>query len=172
MKKIVLLFYAALLLSCNAIRVNYDYDKEIDFSNYATYNYYPDMQTGLSELDTKRLLDAVDAEMQSKGIKLTEQPDFFINIESNSFQKPRNSSVGVGLGGSGRRVGGGVSVGIPVGGPKIERQIRFDFVDNENDQLFWQAESQSPFKENVSPEERDEMLRALAAKVFVKYPPE
>lgn len=162
----------ALLLSCNASRVNYDYDKEGDFSNYNTYNYYPDMQTGLSELDTKRLLDAVDAEMQAKGIKLTEEPDFFINIESNSFQKPRNSSVGVGLGGSGRSVGGGVSVGIPVGGPKMERQIRFEFVDNENDRLFWQAESQSPFKENVSPEVRDEKLRALAAKVFAKYPPE
>ncbi|HZJ20554.1 MAG TPA: DUF4136 domain-containing protein [Pricia sp.] len=172
MRKILFLLAVTLLLSCNAIKVNYDYDKEVDFSNYTTYNYYPDMQTGLSELDTKRLLDAVDAEMQAKGIKLTEEPDFFINIESNSFQKPRNNSVGVGLGGSGRSVGGGISVGIPVGGPKMERQIRFDFVDNVNDKLFWQAESQSPFKENVSPEARDENLRSLAAKVFAKYPPE
>lgn len=172
MKRILCLAFVSLLFSCNASRVNYDYDKEGDFSDYNTYNYYPDMQTGLSELDTKRLLDAVDAEMQAKGIKLTEEPDFFINIESNSFQKPRNSSVGVGLGGSGRSVGGGVSVGIPVGGPKMERQIRFEFVDNANDRLFWQAESQGPFKENVSPEVRDEKLRALAAKVFAKYPPE
>jgi len=172
MKRILFLLAVTLLLSCNAIRVNYDYDKEVDFANYTSYNYYPDMQTGLSELDTKRLLDAVDAEMERKGIKLSEDPDFFINIESNSYQKPRNSSVGVGLGGSGRSVGGGVSVGIPVGGPKMERQIRFDFVDNTMDILFWQAESQSPFKENVSPEERDERLRALASKVFEKYPPE
>lgn len=172
MKGMVLLFTVTLLCSCNAVKVNYDYDKEVDFSNYTTYNYYPEMQTGLSELDTKRLLDAVDAEMQAKGIKLTEEPNFFINIESNSFQKPRNNAVGVGLGGLGRSVGGGVSVGIPVGGPRMERQIRFDFVDNENDKLFWQAESQSPFKENASPEERDENLRSLSAKVFAKYPPE
>lgn len=172
MKRIAFLFAVTFLFSCNAIKVNYDYDKAVDFSNYTTYNYYPDMQTGLSELDTKRLLDAVDAEMKAKGIQLTGEPDFFINIESNSFQKPRNNSVGVGLGGGGRNVGGGLSVGIPVGGPKIERQIRFDFVDNENDRLFWQAESQSPFKENVSPEARDENLRNLAAKVFEKYPPE
>ncbi|SDE10765.1 protein of unknown function [Pricia antarctica] len=172
MRKIVFLLVVTLVSSCNAIKVNYDYDKEVDFSDYTTYNYYPEMQTGLSELDTKRLLDAVDAEMQAKGIQLTEEPDFFINIESNSFQKPRNNSVGVGLGGLGRSVGGGVSVGIPVGSPKMERQIRFDFVDNEKDKLFWQSESQSPFKENVSPEERDENLRNLAAKVFEKYPPE
>ena len=172
MKRTVLLFAVTLIFSCNAIRVNYDYDKEIDFSAYTTYNYYPDMQTGLSELDTKRLLDAVDAEMKAQGIKLVEEPDFFINIESNAFRRPRNNSVGIGLGGSGRSVGGGVSVGIPVGGPKMERQIRFDFVGNENDKLFWRAESQSPFKENVSPEARDESLRLLAAKVFAKYPPE
>ncbi len=172
MRKIVFLLVVTLVPSCNAIKVNYDYDKEVDFSDYTTYNYYPEMQTGLSELDTKRLLDAVDAEMQAKGIQLTEEPDFFINIESNSFPKPRNNSIGVGLGGSGRSVGGGLSVGIPVGSPKMERQIRFDFVDNEKDKLFWQSDSQSPFKENVSPEERDENLQKLAAKVFEKYPPE
>lgn len=162
----------ALLLSCNAVKVNYDHDDKVDFSTYTTYNYYPEMRTGLSELDTKRLLDAVDAEMKAKGIKLTEEPDFFINIESNAVQKPRNNSVGVGLGGSGRNVGGGLSVGIPVGGPNMERQIRFDFVDNEKDELFWQAESRSPFKENVIPQERDEKLKMLATKVLAKYPPE
>lgn len=161
-----------LLLSCSAIKVSYDYDNEVDFSNYTTYNYYPEMQTGLSELDTKRLLDAVDAEMQAKGIKLTAEPEFFINIESSSFQKPRNNTVGVGLGGGGRNVGGGVSVGIPVGRPNMGRQIRFDFVDNQKDQLFWQAISQSTFKENLSPVERDEKLQALVTKVFAKYPPE
>ena len=172
MRKICYFLMVALLFSCNAVKVNYDYDKEIDFSAYTTYNYYPDMQTGLSELDTKRLLDAVDAEMTAKGIKLTEEPDFFINIESSSSQRPQNNSVGVGLGGGGRSVGGGLSVGIPVGGPKLQRQIQFDFVDNEKDKLFWQAESQSSFKENLSPQEREEKLKALTVKVFAKYPPE
>jgi hypothetical protein len=171
MKRIVILLVAVLLYSCNAIKVNYDYDREADFSDYTTYNYYPDMNTGLSELDTKRLLDAVDAEMQAKGIQLTEEPDFFINLESNSIRQPKSSSVGVGLGGGGRTAGGGVSVGIPVGGSNVERQIRFDFVDSAKDELFWQAVSQSPFKENVSPEVRDENLRALAEKVFANYPP-
>ncbi|MDT7829619.1 DUF4136 domain-containing protein [Pricia sp. S334] len=172
MKGKLFLFAVGLLCSCNAVKVNYDYDRAVDFSNYTTYNYYPDLHTGLSELDTKRLLDAVDAEMQAKGIKLTEEPDFFINIESNSYQQPKNSSVGVGLGGTGRQVGGGVSVGIPVGRPDVQRQIRFDFVDNEKDELFWQAESQSTFKENSTPQEREEMLKAVAKKVLEKYPPE
>ncbi|NNE76937.1 MAG: DUF4136 domain-containing protein, partial [Pricia sp.] len=88
--------------SCGSIRVNYDYDKDTDFSNYSTYNYYPDMLTGLSELDNKRLLNAVDTEMRLKGIRFSEDPDFLVNIESRSFQAPRNNNVGVGLGGTGR----------------------------------------------------------------------
>jgi len=171
MKKIGVFALIVFLTSCNAVRVNYDYDKEADFSNYGTYGYYSDLKTGLSELDTKRLLDAVDAEMQLKGIRFSEDPDFFINIESRSFQAPRNNTVGVGLGGTGRNVGGGVSVGIPVGRSNLEREIRFDFIDSKKETLFWQAVSESGFKENDSPESREGRLQVLAAKVFAKYPP-
>lgn len=164
-------FVLLFLFSCNAVRVNYDYDKETDFSNYGTYGYYSDLTTGLTELDTKRLLDAVDAEMQTKGIRFAEDPDFFINIESRSFRAAQNNSVGVGVGGGGRNIGGGVSIGIPVGQPNLEREIRFDFIDSKKETLFWQAVSESAFKESSSPEEREERLRALAAKVFAKYPP-
>ena len=166
---IILMFI--LLTACNAVRVNYDYDKETDFSNYSTYGYYSDLSTGLSELDTKRLLDAVDAEMKLKGIRFSEDPDFFINIESRAFNAPRNNTVGVGLGGGGRNVGGGVSIGIPVGQPNLEREIRFDFIDSKKDALFWQAQSQASFKENVSPELREQRLKAVATKVFSKFPP-
>lgn len=171
MKSLGLFLLIIVSVSCGSIRVNYDYDKDTDFSNYSTYNYYPDMLTGLSELDNKRLLNAVDTEMRLKGIRFSEDPDFLVNIESSSFQAPRNNNVGVGLGGTGRNVGGGISVGIPVGQPNLERKIRFDFVDANKDMLFWQAISESSFKEDVSPEVRDQRLKALVTKVFSKYPP-
>lgn len=85
MKTILQFLAIILLVSCNTVRVTYDYDKETDFSNYGTYGYYSDLNTGLKELDSKRLLDAVDAEMQLKGIRFSEDPDFFINMQSRSF---------------------------------------------------------------------------------------
>ena len=171
MKTILQFLVIILLVSCNTVRVNYDYDKETDFSNYGTYGYYSDLNTGLSELDTKRLLDAIDTEMQLKGVRFSEDPDFFINIQSWSFQAARNSTVGVGVGGTGSNVGGGVSVGIPIGGQNLEREIRFDFIDSKKETLFWQAISQGAFKENVSSEAREQRLKALIAKVFAKFPP-
>lgn len=170
MKYVGLSMLLVLLTSCNAIKVQYDYDKETDFSGYTTYNYYEDMDTGLSELDTKRLIRAIDSVMRTKAILLSEEPDFLIGIKGSTFEGGPNNTVGLGLGGGGRSVGGGVSVGIPVGRPKLERQIIFDLVDSQKDALFWQAVSKSPFKEGQSPEAREQKLQELVTKVFSKYP--
>lgn len=105
MKFRVYLGWALLFLSCNAINVNSDYDKETDFSAYTTYNYFSDMETGLSELDTKRLLNALDVALNAKGRRFSEEPDFFIDIKSSTFQTPNSNNVGVGVGGSGRSSG-------------------------------------------------------------------
>lgn len=160
-----------LFLSCGTIQVNYDYDKETDFSAYTTYHYFSDMETGLSELDTKRLLHALDVALKAKGLRFSEEPDFFIDIKSTTFQKANNSAVGVGVGGSGRGIGGGVSIGIPVGHKDAERRIQLDFVDSQKNTLFWQAVSESSFNEQVTPSERERDLGIIVEKMMSKYPP-
>ncbi|GAL79167.1 lipoprotein putative [Algibacter lectus] len=72
-KTLAILFLVA---SCAPIYVNYDYEKGTDFTKYKSYNYYADMKTGLSELDTKRLLNALDEQLQAKGFALSDTPDF------------------------------------------------------------------------------------------------
>ncbi len=161
-----------LLLSCTSIRVNYDYDKGTDFSNYTTYNYFSDMETGLSQLDERRLVRILDSTLQFKGYRLAEEPEFFINILSSEYQSAPNSGLGVGIGGGGRNVGGGVSVGLPIGNTGIQRHIQFDFVDAQRDALFWQASTESGYRDNASPSVREQRLRALVKKVFSKFPPE
>ncbi|MEQ8422104.1 MAG: DUF4136 domain-containing protein [Arenibacter algicola] len=173
MKSIIpfLLLLLLFLASCSAIRVNYDYDRDTDYTKYTTYNYFSDMDTGLSELDTRRLLRAIDSTMRGKGFLLSEEPEFLINILSSSFRASRNNSVGVGIGGTGRNVGGGVSIGIPVGAANVEREIQFDFVDSQKDELFWQAIAVSSLRENSSPSERENKIQALVTKTLEKYPP-
>jgi hypothetical protein len=169
---IYLLVVCCAIISCTAVRVNYDYDKATDFNNYSTYNYFSDIETGLSQLDERRLLKALDSALQAKGYLLAEEPDFLINIISSEFRQSATNSVGVGVGGTGRTIGGGVSVGLPIGGSGLARNIQFDFVDAQKDELFWQAKSESSFRENASPSVREEQLRKVVAKVFKKFPPE
>ena len=154
------------------MRVNYDYDKSTDFSNYTTYNYFTDMETGLSPLDEKRLFRVLDSTLQAKGFLLSEEPDFLVNVISQEFRNTSQSAVGVGVGGTNRNVGGGVSIGIPVGSSQLERSIQFDLVDSQKDALFWQAISESGFRPNASPSVREEQLRKVVDKVFSKFPPE
>ncbi len=171
MKGIGYILLVLLFTSCHVVRVQTDYEKETDFSNYSTYNYYNDMETGLSALDEKRLVKVLDAVMQSKGLLLSEEPDFLINIRSGIFKAPRSNTVGVGVGGTGRNVGGGVSVGIPIGQSNVQREISFDFVDSQKDMLIWQAISKSHLNENVTPLEREKKLQDIMEKTLSKYPP-
>lgn len=167
--KTIILFL--LVVSCAPIYVAYDYDRGTDFSKYKTYNYYSDMKTGLSEFDTNRLLDALDLKMKEKGFSLSDTPDFFIDIKSTEYQGVQRETVGIGVGGGGRNVGGGISIGLPIGQANINRQISVDFVDENKKQLFWQAVSESSFNTNATPENREARLNAIVEKVLVKYPP-
>ncbi len=171
MAKLYPFFILMFIVSCAPIYVNYDYDRAVDFSKYKTYQYFGDLNTGLNELDTKRLLDAFDTKMKASGFALSETPDFLIDIKSIEFQNPQRETVGVGVGGGGRNVGGGISIGLPIGQATMNREIVFDFVDSKSKQLFWQAKSESSFNPRATPEKREEQLVAVVEKVLKGYPP-
>ncbi|WP_188654601.1 DUF4136 domain-containing protein [Yeosuana aromativorans] len=160
-----------ILSSCAPIRVTYDYEKGTDFSKYKTYNYYGDMKTGLSELDTKRFLESMDAKLETLGIRFSETPDFYIDIKSSEYREAQRNTVGVGLGGGGRNVGGGLSIGIPLGQSNVNRQIIIDFVDEKGKGLFWEAVSESSYNPNATPENRTAQLQAIVNKTLSQYPP-
>ena len=158
MKVAKYLFLLILLTSCGTI-VNYDYEKSTDFSKYKTYNYFDDMKTGLSQLDNKRLMRSIDTKLEAMGLRRVDNPDFFIDIQSQDIQNRNNSNIGVGAGGGGGGGFGGVSVGIPLGGNQSSREIVIDFVDKTNgEKLFWQAVSESAYNPNSTPEKREAVL--------------
>lgn len=171
MKPIKYLLLLFLVVSCAPIYVNYDYERQLDFSKYKTYNYYSDLETGLGDLETKRLLDILDEAMTLKGLTLSETPDFYIDITSSEFTKQQRNTVAVGVGGSRRNVGGGISIGFPVGQTNLNRQIVFDFHDENSIGLFWQAVSESSYNPNATPEQREIKLKAIIDKVLKGFPP-
>ena len=173
MKKVLVLFLIVVISSCAPIYVNYDYERGTDFKKHKTYNYYSDLETGLSELDTKRLLNVLDAQMQLKGFSISETPDFYVNVVSSQYEANNRNRVGVGVGGGGRgrNVGGGISIGLPIGQPKMNREIIFEFIDEDGIGLFWQAVSESGFNPKESPLQRETRFKAIVEKVLSKYPP-
>ena len=171
MIKFRILILSLLLTSCTSIFTTVDYDDKADFTKYNTYNYFEDINTGLSELDANRFLDVMDETLKRKGLELSDTPDFIINISGSEFQPNQNSNVGVGFGGTGRNVEGGISVGIPLGQSNIKRQIVISFIDEKRDQVFWEILTESTYNQNIKPEQRETKLKAIVEKALSKYPP-
>ena len=171
MKKILFLLCALMGLGCSSIQVHHDYERGVDWSAYRTYNFYPDLQTGLSELDARRLTDALDEVLREKGYQQAEEADLLLNIYSEVYEDGPPSTVGIGMGGGGGNVGGGVSVGIPVSGSNLARAITYDLIDPASKSLLWQAVSTDRFHEGASPEQREERFRQIARRAFAKFPP-
>ena len=73
--KYLKLLVVLLIVSCATPRVAYDFDKKANFDTYKTYNFYPQIETGLNNLDNKRLFRQVDSILQSKGFKKAATPE-------------------------------------------------------------------------------------------------
>lgn len=171
MKALKIFLVFLLFASCNVPQAVYDYDQEVNFSNYSTYALFPDFQSGLSQLDEKRLLASLENQLQQEGFSASSEADMYVNVYTDEFQEQNRNNVGIGVGGGGRNVGVGVSGGIPLGGPETYLQITFDFIDVEDDALIWQAVVESKFDPDASPQQRQDQFEKIVQKALEGYPP-
>ncbi len=165
------LFIALFITSCGGPRAVYDYDETAGFSSISSYQIFPDLESGMNQLDEQRLVITLTEQLAQKGFTTSQEPDIYVNFYSSEYQTPTRNSLGVGVGGSGRNVGVGISGGIPIGGPDNYRKITFDFIDVQNDVLIWQAVVEGKFDNNTSPERRAEQLSKMVEEALKGYPP-
>lgn len=171
MKVLKIIFIVAFFSACNAPQAVYDYDRNVGFANINTYEIYPDLVTNLSQLDEQRLLIVLHEELRDEGFALSENPQIYVNFYASEYETPSSNSLGIGVGGTGRNVGVGVSGGIPLGGPDTFLRITFDFIDAQTDSLIWQAIVDGKFSKDASPQKREERLRTMVKKALDGYPP-
>ncbi|MAN58741.1 MAG: hypothetical protein CMC08_02765 [Flavobacteriaceae bacterium] len=170
MKPIVLLFGLLLLTSCGTT-VAVDYDKQAEFSQYTTYNYYPTISSGLSELDEQRVRTITDSLLREKGFVKADTPQLYINFFTKEQLAVNNNTIGFGIGGGGGNVGIGVGGGIPIGGKKVEQRLTFDFIDVVKDDLVFQVTADGTYKERANPVQKDTYYARVISKMLAKYPP-
>ncbi|RKS44933.1 uncharacterized protein DUF4136 [Gillisia mitskevichiae] len=171
MENLKYLLLLLIVTACNAPRATYDYDQNMEFNSITSYKIYPDLRSNLSQLDEQRMLGILDSEMNKVGLTASESTDIYLNFYSTSYEEPSRNNIGIGVGGSGRNVGVGVSGGIPLGGSNTYLRVTFDFINVKTDALIWQAIVESPFNRNGSPMERENQLRVMVQKALKGYPP-
>lgn len=159
-----------LLLSCGAY-IGVDYDEQTDFSGYTSYNFYPSIESGLSQLDDNRIMKITDSLLRQKGFTKSEDPQLYVNFFAVESVSNSRSTIGIGVGGGGRNVGGGISGGIPIGGKTINQRLTFDLIDAEEDDLVWQATADGDMKEKSTPLQKEKYYEGVLVKILKKFPP-
>jgi hypothetical protein len=175
----VLLFF--ILSSCGpSINVYSDFDKNTDFSQYKTYAFHKKSidKVQISELDKRRILQAIESELGKKGMSKSESPDLLIGIftkereEVDINQHYNNWGYGWGYGYGWGGYGWGYPYywgGSPYVNSSIEGTLFIDFIDAKKNELVWQGEGVGYLTQDRS--KKEAVINEFVAKIMKQYPP-
>ena len=168
---VFLITSALLFFSCVTPRIVYDYDKETDFSKYTSFDFYPELQLYMSHFDSTRVVEQFEKAFLIKGIKRESSPEIFVNILSEQFEAPSRNSVGIGVGGTGRNVGVGISGQIPLQSNTLTQVFTVEFIDTSKDLLVWECKYEGRFNVNMASEAKEAYFKEVFEKILSRYPP-
>jgi hypothetical protein len=168
MKSILSITLISLLLfSCAGVQVSSDYDSRASFPQYKTFAFLKEGidKAEISDLDKKRILRSIEAEMIKKGYTLSENPDIFINFFTRERERQDlYQSVGIGWGwgpvwGSSVQVSPAVTEGV----------LLIDIIDGKKKDLIWQGKGAGILSERAN---KDEQIHKFVSEILKQYPPE
>ncbi|AZQ43818.1 DUF4136 domain-containing protein [Nonlabens ponticola] len=172
-KTLLLMAIITAMVSCQTVRVSQDYAIGTDFNQYKTYAYFKQGvdEANISELDKKRILRAIDAEMGAKGFTKSENPDLLVSIFTDTQERVDvynnwgwNFGYGWGWGGFG--------FGGPFGNNvsrTTEGVLYIDLIDANDKELIWQGIGQAPLK--TEPREKVERTNEIVREILMQFPP-
>jgi hypothetical protein len=173
MKNIFLLLITLILSSCSSIKVFSDYDRNIDFSNYETFAYFkPEIdKVDISDLDKRRILKALDSEMNLKGLSKSETPDLLIGFTTKAKEQiyvntGNNFGWGWGWGFNPWFWGNG---GYNSVSTRTEGTLYVNIIDAATKQLIWQGKGRGGINEFMK--NRDERISFFIHEIIENYPP-
>jgi hypothetical protein len=150
--------------------VTYDYDKSADFSKLKTYTWIPGHNLQ-DELNHKRIVNAVDAQLAAKGLRKVEsadKPDALVAYHASFNRDLQVNGFSSGWGGyrfAPNRTGTARVEQILVG------TLVVDVVEAANKTIVWRGTATKDIDVNASPEKRDKNINKAAEKLFKNYPP-
>src|SRR5690554_3489318 len=158
--------------SCSTVRVATDYDKEANFNQYRSFAFFkPGIDKAkISDLDKKRILRAIDANLSAKGMSKSETPDLLVSIFTKERERVDvyNNNFGYGWGWSPWYYGtyyGGSSVSRTT-----EGTLFIDLIDAKTNNLVWQGMGNADLV-TQDMERKEERIREIVMKILAEYPP-
>ncbi|WP_438978136.1 DUF4136 domain-containing protein [Polaribacter sp.] len=176
MNKVILLIFGAILMtSCNSLKVTSDYDTAVNFTNYKTFAFFkPGIdKADISDLDKKRILRAIEAELTAKGLTKSENPDMLVSIFTKSRERvdvnQNNFGWGWGWGWNPWVWNNGMN-NVNVS-QYTEGTLFIDFIDKNKKELIWQGVGTGALKIQ-NREKKEERIKEFVKEIISNYPPE
>ena len=173
-------FLLIIVVSCSSIKVYSDYDKNADFSKYKTYAFYKKGidKVEISDLDKRRILRAIEVQLDAKGMVKSEDPDLLVNIFTKSREKidvynnnyygwyPWYYGYGYGY------FGPGYGFGYTNVSSSTEGTLFIDLIDAKKKELVWQGIGTGLLSYSKSIEKKEAMINEFVTEIMVAYPPQ
>ena len=170
--KLLFLLCLVMLTSCSSVRVVSDYDTKVDFTSYKTFAFYKKGidKASVSDLDKKRIMRAVEAELVAKGFSKSVNPDILVSIFTKSREQVNVSDNNIGIGwgwGYNPWFYGRTNINI---NQYTEGTLFIDFIDKNTNELIWQGIGSGAMKmSNI--EKKKERINEFVYKIISTYPP-
>ena len=195
------IFLMAVITGCSTVLVQSDYDSEINFANFHTFDWTAQSENASSNavqrntLFERRLKKAVDKELTANGFQkqTEERPDFLIAYSIQVEDKVNVLSSGYGYGGYGYGGFGhsyglygfayrfghhgygrhrfGYGSGYYGGGLYVEVTLVLDFIDPESNNVIWHGLYKDEIDEIGIMIMTEDKITKAVKKILKEFPP-
>ncbi|MDC1161965.1 DUF4136 domain-containing protein [Tenacibaculum sp.] len=156
------------LTSCSTVKVATDYDTKVDFNQYKTFAFYKKGidKAPISDLDKKRIMRAIEAELLANGMTKSSTPDILVSLFTKSRERVNIND---------NRFNGFYYPWYYGPSPVTVSQytegtLFIDLIDGKTKELVWQGIGTGALRmSNV--EKKEARIKEFVAEIMAKYPP-
>lgn len=170
----VLTFVTLFVTSCSSVKVMTDYDEAVDFNKYQSFAFYkPGIDKAeISDLDKKRILKAIEAELTQQGLVKSTNPSLLVSIftKTNTNVDIYRNNYGYGYGWGWTPYYWGARGGRETVSTSTEGTLYIDLIDAKTKELVWQGMGTGVLSQDR--EAKIERINKIVLEIMKKYPPE
>lgn len=154
--------------SCSSMKYVIDYDDQVNFNNYKTYNFTPAADSiPMNQLNKRRLFNAISKEMNENDIRWDANPDIYVHVHILMKGRTRtNVTYGQGETVS---LGSGFTTTYMDLSEYSEGSFFFDIIDARRKQLVWTGKATGDIRDSDPLREKD--IQQIVQRVFRRFPP-
>ena len=154
------------LSSCASIYVATDYDRQADFSAMKSFAFFKEgiVKTPISDLDKKRILHAIEQNLTTKGLTLSEVNIFTRDRENVDVYDNSPYYWGWGMGWG--PFWGGATYNVS---RNTEGTLYIEIIDAKKRELVWQGKGTGYLPQSM--DKKEEAIKIFVNKILEKYPP-